>query len=138
MAPIPIWATTLMVQNETVYINIHMKLKNIFSNSNRYFVVLIHYVYILCIYIMYIYIYHIYILHYVIYIYIIYILHYVIYIYVYVIYIYIYQGFSYWEIGANTPTSQKFARSNCTWKNFFLHQKLVSSPINKNFRVINQ
>ena len=53
-------ATTLMVQNETVYINIYMKLKNIFSNSNRYFAFLIHYVYTLCIYIIYIILYCIY------------------------------------------------------------------------------
>ena len=43
MAPVPIWATTVMVQNETLYINIYMKLKTIFSNSNRYFAVLIEY-----------------------------------------------------------------------------------------------
>ena len=60
MVPIPIWATTLMVQNEIVYINIYMKLRNSLSNSNRHFAVVIHYVYIyiyiyiLCIYIKYI------------------------------------------------------------------------------------
>ena len=38
--PILIWATTLMVKNEIVSINISMKLKNIFSNENIYFAVL--------------------------------------------------------------------------------------------------
>ena len=59
MVPIPIWATTPMVQNETVYINIYIKLKNIFSNSNIYFAAFIHYtiyIYILLYYIYYIYI----------------------------------------------------------------------------------
>ena len=74
VAPIPIWATTLMVQDETVYIKIYMKLKNIFSNSNRYFAVLIHCVHIL-------YIYHIYI-HYIIYMYVLYYFIYITYIYI--------------------------------------------------------
>ena len=86
MVPIPIWATTLMVQNETVYINIYMKLKNILSNLNRYFAVLIHYVYMN----------YVYILYYIILYYII--LYYIIYI------IYIYQqGFPYWGRGGNPP-----------------------------------
>ena len=76
MAPIHIWATTLMVQDETVYIKIYMKLKNIFSNSNRYFAVLIH-----CVHILYIYIYHIYI-HYIIYMYVLYYFIYITYIYI--------------------------------------------------------
>ena len=105
MALIPIWATTLMVQNETVYINIYMKLKNIFSNSNRYFAVLIHYVHICYVYILYIYMYYI-----------------MLYIYIYV-YIYnIYQGFPYWGIGGNTPNNQMFAHSLRTSNNFFFHQ----------------
>ena len=66
MVTIPIWATTLMVQNETAYIHIYMKLKSIFSNANKYFAVLIHFVYILCIYI-YIYIYIYKYIHYILY-----------------------------------------------------------------------
>ena len=80
---------------------------------------------------------------YIIYIYILYIC-YIIYIYIlyicYIIYIYcIYQqGFPYWGIGGNLPTSQKFAHSPRTWTNFFPHQRLIPSPLNKNFHVINQ
>ena len=80
MVPITIWATTVMVKNETISINISMKLKSIFSNSN----------------------------------------------------------IPHWGIGGNTPTSQKFTRSASTWNNFFPHQTLVPSPLNKNFHVINQ
>ena len=105
MALIPIWATTLMVQNETVYINIYVKLKNIFSNLNRYFAVLKHYVYILCIYIIYIYV-----LYYVIYYIMYHVMYYIMLCYMYYIYIYIYQDF-HWGIGGNSPTSQKFAHS---------------------------
>ena len=101
--------TTLMVQNETVYINIYMKLKNIFSNSNRYFAFLIRYVYTLCIYIIYIILYCIY-------------------------YIY-HQSFRYLGIGDNPPTGQKFAHSLRTWNNFFPYQRLVSSPLNEHFHI---
>ena len=64
-----------------------MKLKNSFSNSNRYFALLIHYVYIYVMYTYYIYIY---------------------YIILYYTYIHIYkQCFPYYGIEGNTPTSQK-------------------------------
>ena len=104
MVPIPFWATTLMVRIETVYINIYMKVKNIqiFKNSNRYFAILIHHVYIY-----YVYTY--------MYTYIIHTLYYIIYI---VLYIY-QQGFPYWGIGDDPPTSQKFAHSRRTGNNFF-------------------
>ena len=79
-----------------------------------------------------------------IYIYIYYI--YILYIYIYYIYIYIIlyilciyeQGFPYWGIGGNPPTSQNFAHSPRTWSNFFSHQRLIPSPLNKSFHVINQ
>ena len=71
---------------------------------------------------------------YIIYIYYIYILCYVntIYITLYILYIY-QEAFPYWGIGGNPPTSQKFADSPRTWNNFFLHQKLVLSLLNKKF-----
>ena len=71
-------------------------------------------------------------------------MYYIIYIILYIIYILYYkcytnqQGFPYWGIRGNPPTSQKFAHSPFTWNNFCLHQRLVSSPLNKNFHVINQ
>ena len=125
MVPIPIWATTLMVQNETVYINIYMKLKNILSNLNRYFAVLIHYVYINYVYILY-------------YIILYYIILYCIILYILYIYIYISRVFPTGGEGVILHTSQKFAHSPRTWNNFFPHQRLVPSPLNKNFLVINQ
>ena len=88
MVPIPIWATTLTVQNETVYINIYMKLKNILSNLNRYFAVLIHYVYINYVYILY------YIILYYIILYYIILYYTILYYIIYIIYIYISAGFS--------------------------------------------
>ena len=54
MVPIPIWAATLVVQNETVYINIYMKVKNIFYFYFYFFYFLFFYYIIL--YIMYMYI----------------------------------------------------------------------------------
>ena len=48
------------------------------------------------------------------------------------------QDFSYWGISGNSPTSQKFAHSPCTWNNFFSHQRLISSPLNKDLHIINQ
>ena len=143
MVPIPIWATTLMAQIETLYINI-MKLENIFK-FKYIFAVLIHYVciymyiyYIILYYIIlcYIMLYYI-ILHYITSYYII--LYYIILWYIIYVYIYIYQqGFPYWGIGSNPPTSQKFAHSRHTGNNFFPHQRLVQYPLNKNFHVINQ
>ena len=94
MVPIPIWAITLMVQNETVYINIYMKLKNIFSNSNRYFDVLIYYVYIL------------YIL-----CYMYYVTYIMLYIYIYYIYIYMY---------IDIPLYFNFCKSSTDWAEFSL------------------
>ena len=96
-----------MLQNETVYINIYVKLKNTFSNSNRYFAVLLY----MCAYIyrdIYRDIYIIYI-YYIYYVHIIYIILYIIYVYIY-IYIY-HQDFPCWGIGGNPPTSQKIAHS---------------------------
>ena len=72
---------------------------------------------------------------------------YILYIYIYYVYIhiilyyihYIYQqGFPYLEIGVNHPIRQKFTHSPRTWNNFFPHQRLIPSPLNKNFHVINQ
>ena len=85
------------------------------------------YVYIMCVCVyIYIYIYiYIHIYYICIYMYCI-ILHYVIYIYQ--------QGFPHRGIGGNTPTSQKLAHSCCTGNNFFPHQELVHSPLNKNFQ----
>ena len=39
--------------------------------------------------------------------------------YIYYIYYIYQQGFSYWRIGGNPPTSQNFAHSIRTWNNFF-------------------
>ena len=47
------------------------------------------------------------------------------------------QGFPYWGIGL-IPPLVIFAHSPCTWNNFFPHQRLIPSPRNKNFHVINQ
>ena len=44
--------------------------------------------------------------------------------------------FSLWGIERNLATSQKFAHSTSTWNNFFLHQRLVPSPLSKNCHVI--
>ena len=112
MILIPIWTTTHMVQNDIVYINVYMKLKFFFQFKQRF----------CCLYILYIY-------------YILYILcKYYIYYIICIIYIYIYQeAFPYWGIGGNPPTSQKFADSPRTWNNFYLHQKLVLSLLNKKF-----
>ena len=75
----------------------------------------------------YIYVYYIYLL------YILYILH------IYIIYIlYISAGFSLLGDRGNPPTSKTFAHSPCTWNNFFPHQSLIPSPLNKNFHVVNQ
>ena len=57
---------------------------------------------------------------------------------VYIIYILYIAGFSLLGDRGNPPTSKKFAHSPCTWNNFFPHQRLIPSPLNKNFRVINQ
>ena len=64
-----------------------------------------------------------------------------IYIYIYIIYIYILYisaGFSLLGDRGNPPTREKFAHSPCTWNNFFPHQRLILSPLKKNFHVINQ
>ena len=69
-----------------------------------------------------------------------------IYIYIYIyyvfyicnIYIYISAGFSLLGDRGNPPTREKFAHSPCTWNNFFPHQWLIPSPLNKNFHVTNQ
>ena len=73
-----------------------------------------------------------------IYIYIYYIF-YIYYIYILYIYIlYISAGFSLLGDRGNPPTSEKFAHSPCTWNNFFPHQRLIPSSLNKNFHVVNQ
>ena len=64
-----------------------------------------------------------------------------IYIYIYVFYIYhiyiyifyILAGFSLLGDRGNPPTREKFAHSPCTWHKFFPHQRLIPSPLNKNF-----
>ena len=92
---------------------------------------------------MYIYVYiYICIIYYIMYIYVYIYMYYILY-YVYILNLlytlHIYQqGFSYWKIGGNPPTSQKFAHSPNTWNNFFPHQKIVSTSLNKNFHVIKQ
>ena len=58
--------------------------------------------------------------------------------YIYHIYIYISAGFSLLGDRGNPPTREKCAHSPCTWNNFFPHQRLIPSPLNKNFHVINQ
>ena len=63
-----------------------------------------------------------------------------IYIYIYISYIYILYisaGFSLLGDKGNPPTREKFAHLPCTWNNFFPHQRLIPSPLNKSFHVIN-
>ena len=52
--------------------------------------------------------------------------------------LYISAGFSLLGDRGNPPTRKKFAHSPCTWNNFSPHQRLIPSPLNKNFHVINQ
>ena len=114
MAPIPIWATTLMVQNETIHKYIYEIKKNFFQIQIDIllssYIMHIYYVYMHCIY----------------------------YIMLYIKYMYIFQGFPYRGIVGNPPTSQTFAHSPRSWNNFFPHQRLVPSSLKKNFQVINQ
>ena len=60
-----------------------------------------------------------------------------IYIYMYILYIYIYiyisAGFSLLGDKGNLPTRKKFAHLPRTWNNFFPHQRLIPSPLNKIF-----
>ena len=56
--------------------------------------------------------------------------------YIYIVYILYIAGFSLLGDRGNPPNSKKFAHSPCTWNNFFPHQRLIPSPLNKNFHVI--
>ena len=47
-------------------------------------------------------------------------------------------GFSLPGDRGNPPTSEKFAHSPCTWNNFSPLQRLIRSPLNKSFHVVNQ